>query len=144
MVSMAFCVAASIVRAADSVNALKRFEYSNDEYGSATRSQTLDLLREQGKSDQVEHAEQELPDQVDPERHSGLLERPRDTIQTGSTTGLPLRLVAVCHGGGRYAGNVPEAPDRAARWRRGPLPNGSKTRAEQPGRAPPRSTPTHA
>ena len=26
-------------------------------------------LREQGKSDKVEQAEQELPDQVDPERH---------------------------------------------------------------------------
>ena len=33
------------------------------------KDKILDLLREQGKSDKVEQAEQELPDQVDPERH---------------------------------------------------------------------------
>jgi hypothetical protein len=48
------------------------------------KDKILDLLREQGKSDQVEQAEQELPDQVDPERHSGLLEKfglkPQDVL----------------------------------------------------------------
>ena len=44
----------------------------------------LNLLREQGKSDQAQQAEQELPDQVDTERDSGMLERfginPQDLI----------------------------------------------------------------
>jgi hypothetical protein len=35
----------------------------------------LDFLRQQGKEDKVPQAEQELPDQVDPERDSGLLSR---------------------------------------------------------------------
>ena len=46
------------------------------------KDKILDLLREQGKSDQVEQAEK--PDQVDPERHSGLLEKfglePQDVL----------------------------------------------------------------
>ena len=37
------------------------------------KDKVLDLLREQGKDDQVDQAQQELPDQVDPERDSGLL-----------------------------------------------------------------------
>ena len=32
------------------------------------KDKILDLIRQQGKSDQVEQAKQELPDQVDPER----------------------------------------------------------------------------
>jgi hypothetical protein len=48
------------------------------------KDKILDLIREQGKSDQVEQAEQELPDQVDPERHSGLLQKfglePQDVV----------------------------------------------------------------
>jgi hypothetical protein len=39
------------------------------------KDKILDLLREQGKDDQVGQAEQELPDQVDPEKHSGLLQK---------------------------------------------------------------------
>jgi hypothetical protein len=35
----------------------------------------LDLLRQQGKEDQVAQADQELPDQVDPERDGGLISR---------------------------------------------------------------------
>ncbi len=35
----------------------------------------LDLLRERGQEDQVQQAEQELPDQVDTDRDAGLLER---------------------------------------------------------------------
>jgi len=35
----------------------------------------LNLLREQGKNDEAQQAEQELPDQVDTERDSGMLER---------------------------------------------------------------------
>ena len=38
------------------------------------KDKVLDLLREKGKSDEAAQAESELPDQVDPEQHSGLLE----------------------------------------------------------------------
>jgi hypothetical protein len=37
------------------------------------KDKILDLLKQQGKQDQDQQAEQELPDQVDPERDSGLL-----------------------------------------------------------------------
>ncbi len=33
----------------------------------------LDFLREQGQQDQVQEAEQQLPDQVDTEQHASLL-----------------------------------------------------------------------
>lgn len=39
------------------------------------KAQILDLLREQGKDDQVGQADQELPDQVDTDQHGGLLEQ---------------------------------------------------------------------
>jgi hypothetical protein len=39
------------------------------------KEQILDLLREQGKDDQVGEADQQLPDQVDPEQDSGLLQK---------------------------------------------------------------------
>lgn len=35
----------------------------------------LNLLRERGQGDQVEQADQELPDQVDPDQHGGLLQK---------------------------------------------------------------------
>jgi predicted PhzF superfamily epimerase YddE/YHI9 len=48
------------------------------------KDKILDLIREQGKSDQVQQAEQELPDQVDPEQHSDLLQKfglnPQDVL----------------------------------------------------------------
>jgi hypothetical protein len=48
------------------------------------KDKILDLIREQGKSDQVQQAEQELPDKVDPERHAGLLQKfglePQDVL----------------------------------------------------------------
>jgi hypothetical protein len=48
------------------------------------KDKILDLIREQGKSDKVQQAEQELPDQVDPEQHSGLLQKfglePQDVL----------------------------------------------------------------
>jgi hypothetical protein len=37
------------------------------------KEKILDLLRQQGKSDEAQQADQELPDQVDPDRDSGLL-----------------------------------------------------------------------
>jgi hypothetical protein len=37
------------------------------------KDKILELLKQQGKNDQVEPAREELPDQVDPERDSGLL-----------------------------------------------------------------------
>ena len=39
------------------------------------KDKILDLLRQQGKHDQAGEAEQQLPDQVDPERDSGLLSK---------------------------------------------------------------------
>ena len=39
------------------------------------KEQVLDFLREQGKGDQVGEAEQQLPDQVDPEQHKDLLDK---------------------------------------------------------------------
>jgi hypothetical protein len=39
------------------------------------KQKILDLLQQQGKSDQVGQAEQELPENVDPQRDSGLLEK---------------------------------------------------------------------
>ncbi len=37
------------------------------------KSQILDLLRSQGKHDQAQQADGELPDQVDTDQHAGLL-----------------------------------------------------------------------
>ena len=39
------------------------------------KSTILDLLRQQGKNDQADRADQELPDQVDTDQHVGLLQR---------------------------------------------------------------------
>lgn len=39
------------------------------------KQQILDLLRQQGKGDQAQQAETELPDQVDTDAHAGLLEK---------------------------------------------------------------------
>jgi len=39
------------------------------------KQQILDLLRTQGKEDQAQQAESELPDQVDTDQHAGLLQK---------------------------------------------------------------------
>jgi len=39
------------------------------------KDKILDMIKEHGKGDQVAQAAKELPDQVDPERDSGLLEK---------------------------------------------------------------------
>jgi hypothetical protein len=39
------------------------------------KDQILELIKQQGKSDQADQADRELPDQVDPERDAGLLEK---------------------------------------------------------------------
>ena len=39
------------------------------------KSTILDLLRQQGKNDQADQADQELPDQVDTDQHADLLQR---------------------------------------------------------------------
>jgi hypothetical protein len=48
------------------------------------KDKILELIRERGDSGQAEQAEQELPDQVDPERDSGLLAKfgidPQDVL----------------------------------------------------------------
>ncbi len=49
------------------------------------KEKILDLLRQQGNHDQAGQAEQELPDQVDPQRDSGLLSKfgldPQDLLK---------------------------------------------------------------
>ena len=52
----------------------------------------LETLREHGKGDQVEQAKRELPDQVDPERDSGMLDN------APSATRTPLRKEATPSG----------------------------------------------
>ena len=48
------------------------------------KKQILDLLRQRGDSDKAEQAKNELPDQVDTERDSGILDRlgidPKDLL----------------------------------------------------------------
>ena len=48
------------------------------------KNQILELLRSQGDHDKAQQADQELPDQVDPEQHAGLLQKfgldPQDLI----------------------------------------------------------------
>ncbi len=48
------------------------------------KDKILDLLKQQGKSDQVDQAREELPEKVDPQRDSGLLEKfglkPQDVL----------------------------------------------------------------
>jgi hypothetical protein len=39
------------------------------------KEKVLELIKQQGKSDQAGQAEKELPQQVDPERDSGLLQK---------------------------------------------------------------------
>ena len=39
------------------------------------KDKILELLRERGQNDQAEQADKELPDQVDPDQHGGLLEK---------------------------------------------------------------------
>jgi hypothetical protein len=39
------------------------------------KDKILEMLRQEGKSDQAEQADKELPQQVDPERDSGLLQK---------------------------------------------------------------------
>ncbi len=53
----------------------------------------LKMLEHQGKGDKVDQAKQELPDQVDPERDSGLLQKfglnPQDVLsKLGDIPGL--------------------------------------------------------
>ena len=60
------------------------------------KEQILDLLRQQGKDDQVGQADQELPDQVDPEQHAGLLQKfgidPQDLISKLGGGGIGQKL----------------------------------------------------
>ena len=48
------------------------------------KDKILGMIREQGKPDQADQAEKELPDKVDPERDSGMLEKfglkPQDVL----------------------------------------------------------------
>jgi hypothetical protein len=39
------------------------------------KQEIIKMLRERGDHDQADKAEQELPDQVDPEEHSGMLQQ---------------------------------------------------------------------
>ena len=39
------------------------------------KAQIIEMLRQQGKNDQADQADQELPDQVDTDQHADLLQR---------------------------------------------------------------------
>jgi hypothetical protein len=56
------------------------------------KAQIIEMLRQQGKNDQADQADQELPDQVDTDQHAGLLQRfgldPND-LPGRFTGGLP-------------------------------------------------------
>ena len=66
------------------------------------KEQILDLLRNQGKDDQVGEADAQLPDQVDTEEHAGLLEKfglsPADVLSKLGGGGLGGRFRAVAGG----------------------------------------------
>ncbi|CAN5334089.1 hypothetical protein BH24ACT10_BH24ACT10_11280 [soil metagenome] len=62
------------------------------------KSQILELLRSQGKQDQVSEADSQLPDKVDPERDSGLLQR------FGLDPQMILGLISKGGGGGSLGG----------------------------------------
>jgi hypothetical protein len=61
------------------------------------KQQILDLLREQGKGDQVGQADQELPERVDTDQHAGLLEK----------FGLDPGEIVSKLGGGALGGKIP-------------------------------------
>ena len=62
------------------------------------KSQILELLRSQGKQDQASEADSQLPDQVDPERDSGLLQK------FGLDPQMVLGLITKGGGGGSLGG----------------------------------------
>ncbi|MCW2868344.1 MAG: hypothetical protein JWR20_2532 [Marmoricola sp.] len=49
------------------------------------KNQIIELLKSRGEQDKAAQAESELPDQVDPEQHAGLLEKlgidPKDLLK---------------------------------------------------------------
>jgi hypothetical protein len=57
------------------------------------KEQILDLLRQQGKSDQAAQADKELPGQVDTDRDAGLLEKfgisPQEILSKLGGGGIP-------------------------------------------------------
>lgn len=57
------------------------------------KEKVLDLIRQQGDSNQASQADRELPDQVDPQRDSGLLSKfginPQDVISKLGGSGIP-------------------------------------------------------
>jgi hypothetical protein len=58
------------------------------------KDKILDLLRQRGENDKAERADRELPDQVDPDRDRGMLEKfgidPQDLV--GSLGGIGKKL----------------------------------------------------
>jgi hypothetical protein len=46
------------------------------------KDKILEMLKQQGKSDQVDQAKQELPDEVDPEQHSDQLQSSGATLRS--------------------------------------------------------------
>ena len=56
------------------------------------KNQILELLRSRGQDDKAEQADQELPDKVDTDQHSGLFERlginPAELLGGGGVGGL--------------------------------------------------------
>ncbi len=62
------------------------------------KDKVLALLQQQGKHDQADQANQELPDQVDPDQHAGLLSK------FGLDVGDVMKLVGGGAGGGAAGG----------------------------------------
>ena len=57
------------------------------------KDRILDLIKQQGDSNQASQADRELPDQVDPQRDSGLLSKfgldPQDVMSKLGGGGIP-------------------------------------------------------
>lgn len=57
------------------------------------KDRVLDLIKQQGDSNQASQADRELPDQVDPQRDSGLLSKfgldPQDVMSKLGGGGIP-------------------------------------------------------
>ena len=78
------------------------------------KEQILDLLRQQGKDDTVGEADSQLPDQVDPEQHAGLLQKlgidPAELLTTLlhelERSDKEVGLVTMCCGGGLGTGTL--------------------------------------
>lgn len=72
------------------------------------KSMLLDLLKSQGKDQQAQEADQQLPEQVDTEQHAGLMQKlgvdPQHIVQALSGGGGLSALKGTMGGGGEAGG----------------------------------------